>query len=112
MVHARDVCTDPLYTEVRDAWEAEGRAGPDPLGHRVRFSLREQPAGVFFLRTTTEDAPAHRRRTSQFAEQVIRPRWRRSRRPTISRHAVLGQEQMRQLAETDPLTDGCTIGAR
>src|SRR5690349_7563532 len=57
VVLVRDATTDPLYEEVRDRW---GNGGP-PVQTRsaiaLRFSLRGEPAGVFFLRTTTEDAP-------------------------------------------------------
>ena len=103
VVHARDVCTDPLYTEVRDAWEAEGRPVPTRSAICVRFSLREHPAGVFFLRTMP-DAPALTDQDLAFAEQVIRSAVAALEKAYDLEHAVLGQEQMRQLAETDPLT--------
>jgi two-component system, cell cycle response regulator len=103
VVHARDVCTDPLYTEVRDAWEAEGRPIPTRSAICVRFSLRDQPAGVFFLRTVSDDSPLNDDDLA-FAEQVIRSAVAALEKAYDLEHAVLGQEQMRQLAETDPLT--------
>ena len=70
----------------------------------LRFSLRGQPAGVFFLRTTTEDAPLNEQDV-QFAEQVIDAAVAALEKAYDLENAVLGQEQMRHLAETDPLTD-------
>ncbi|HLQ23378.1 MAG TPA: diguanylate cyclase [Gemmatimonadales bacterium] len=103
VVHARDVVTDPLYTEVRDAWEAEGRPVPTRSAICVRFSLRDQPAGVFFLRTTPDDSPLTDNDLA-FADRVIRSAVAAIEKAYDLEHAVLGQEQMRQLAETDPLT--------
>jgi len=56
-VLVRDVQTDPLYRGVREAWEAEGRPVETRSAVALRFALKQHPAGVFFLRTTTEDAP-------------------------------------------------------
>lgn len=103
VVLARDVCTDPLYREVRDAWEAEGRPVPTRSAICIRFPLKGQPAGVFFLRTTSEDPPLNQRDV-EFAEQVIRAAVAALERAYDLENAILGQEQMRQLAETDPLT--------
>jgi len=103
VVLARDVFTDPLYSEVRDAWEAEGRPVPTRSAICVRFSLRDHPAGVFFLRTSPDDAPLTDH-DLLFADQVIRSAVAALEKAYDLEHAVLGQEQMRQLAETDPLT--------
>ena len=80
VVLVRDATTDPLYEEVRRrvGQPAAGRCRP---GRRSRSGSRSaaQPAGVFFLRTTTEDAPLNEQDV-QFAEQVISAavaRWRR-----------------------------------
>ena len=70
----------------------------------LRFSLRQQPAGVFFLRTTTEDAPLNEQDV-QFAEQVINAAVAALEKAYDLENAVMGQEQMRHLAETDPLTN-------
>jgi diguanylate cyclase (GGDEF)-like protein len=69
----------------------------------LRFSLRGEPAGVFFLRTTTEDAPLNEQDV-QFADQVIAAAVAALEKAYDLEHAVMGQEQMRHLAETDPLT--------
>src|ERR671917_408751 len=103
-VLVRDVQTDPLYRGVREEWVAEGRPVETRSAVALRFSLREQPAGVFFLRTTTEDAPLNEHDV-QFAEEVIIAAVAALERAYDLENAVLGQEQMRHLAETDPLTN-------
>jgi two-component system cell cycle response regulator len=103
-VLVRDVQTDPLYRGVREEWEAEGRPVQTRSAVALRFSLREHPAGVFFLRTTTEDAPLNEHDV-QFAEEVIIAAVAALERAYDLENAVIGQEQMRHLAETDPLTN-------
>ena len=99
-----DVLTDPLYHEVRAEWEAEGRSVPTRSAIALPFTLRDQPAGVFFLRTTEEDPPLDHRDVD-FADQVIRAAVAALEKAYDLENAVLGQEQMKQLAETDPLTE-------
>jgi two-component system cell cycle response regulator len=103
VVLVRDVTTDPLYRAIRTEWEAEGVPVQTRSSIAIRFSLRQEPAGVFFLRTTTEDAPLNEQDV-QFAEQVINASVAALEKAYDLEHAVLGQEQMRHLAETDPLT--------
>ncbi|HTC24738.1 MAG TPA: diguanylate cyclase [Gemmatimonadales bacterium] len=103
VVLARDVVTDPLYSEVRDAWQAEGRPVPTRSAICVRFNLRDHPVGIFFLRTNPDDGPLTDH-DLLFADQVIRSAVAALEKAYDLEHAVLGQEQMRQLAETDPLT--------
>ena len=86
-------------------------AGP-PAPSRCRPGRRSrsgspsaaQPAGVFFLRTTTEDAPLNEQDV-EFAEQVINAAVASLEKAYDLENAVMGQEQMRHLAETDPLTN-------
>jgi two-component system cell cycle response regulator len=104
VVLVRDVQTDPLYQSIRAEWEAEGRPVETSSAVALRFSLREQPAGVFFLRTTSSD-PALNEHDVQFAEEVITAAVAALERAYDLENAVLGQEQMRHLAETDPLTN-------
>ena len=104
LVLVRDVQTDPLYAEVRAEWEPRGRPVQTRSAIALRFSLQEQPAGVFFLRTTAEDAPLNEHDV-QFAEQVIIAAVAALEKAYDLENAVLGQEQMRHLAETDPLTN-------
>jgi diguanylate cyclase (GGDEF)-like protein len=59
---------------------------------------------VFFLRTTAEDPPLDHRDVD-FADQVIRAAVAALEKAYDLENAVLGREQMKQLAETDPLTE-------
>jgi two-component system, cell cycle response regulator len=104
VVLVRDVQTDPLYRGVRDDWESHGRPIETRSAVALRFSLREQPVGVFFLRTTSEDPPLNEHDV-QFAEEVTNAAVAALERAYDLENAVLGQEQMRHLAETDPLTN-------
>jgi two-component system cell cycle response regulator len=104
VVLVRDVLTDPLFQHMREIWESEGRPVPARSAIAIRFSLRQQPAGVFFLRTTTGDAPLNEQDV-QFAEQVINAAVAALEKAYDLENAVMGQEQMRHLAETDPLTN-------
>jgi len=105
VVLARDVETDPLFQQVRTDWHAEGRPVPTRSAIAIRFSLRQQPAGVFFLRTTDGDAQLNEQDV-QFAEQVIDSAVAALEKAYDLENAVQGQEQLKHLAETDPLT-GC-----
>ena len=105
VVMVQDVATDPLYEEVRAEWAAAGRPVPTRSAVAIRFELRDRPAGVFFLRTTEADAPLNEHDV-QFADQVIRAAVAALEKAYDLEHAVQGQEQMKHLAETDPLT-GC-----
>jgi two-component system, cell cycle response regulator len=104
VVLVRDTTTDPLFTGVRREWSAGGKLVETRSAIALRFSLRQEPAGVFFLRTTTEDAPLNEQDVS-FAEQVIGAAVAALERAYDLESAVMGQEQMRYLAETDPLTN-------
>ncbi len=104
IILVQDVLTDPLYREVRAEWESEGRVVPTRSAIALPFSLRDQPAGIFFLRTTAEDPPLNRQDV-EFADQVIRAAVAALEKAYDLENAVLGKEQMKQLAETDPLTE-------
>jgi two-component system, cell cycle response regulator len=104
VVLIRDATTDPLYGEVRPGWSNGSQGIQTRSAIALRFSLRGQPAGVFFLRTTTEDAPLNEQDV-QFAEQVITAAVSALEKAYDLENAVMGQEQMRHLAETDPLTN-------
>ncbi|TDJ57226.1 MAG: diguanylate cyclase [Gemmatimonadetes bacterium] len=104
MVHVRDVLTDPLYEDIRLEWEAEGVMVPTRSVIAIPFKLRDTPTGVFFLRTTAEAAPLNEQDT-RFASQVIQAAVAALEKAYDLETAVMGQEQMRRLAETDPLTE-------
>jgi two-component system cell cycle response regulator len=103
VVLIRDATTDPLYDQVRAGW-SNGTQVQTRSAIALRFSLRDRPAGVFFLRTTTEDAPLNEQDVA-FADQVITAAVAALEKAYDLENAVMGQEQMRHLAETDPLTN-------
>ena len=70
----------------------------------LRFSLKEQPAGVFFLRSTGDDLPLDTG-DLQFVEQVVTAAVAALEKAYDMESAVTGQEKLRHLAETDPLTN-------
>jgi two-component system cell cycle response regulator len=104
VVLIQDVLTDPLYQVVRAEWEAGGVAVPTRSALALPFQLKGQQVGVFFLRTTAEDAPLNQQDV-QFADQVIKAAVAALEKAYDLETAMDGQEHMRHLAETDPLTD-------
>jgi len=104
VVLVRDATTDPLYDQVRGNWSATGEPVQTRSAIALRFLLRGQPAGVFFLRTTNEDSPLNDQ-DIEFAEQIITAAVSALEKAYDLESAVMGQEQMRHLAETDPLTN-------
>jgi len=103
-VLVRDASTDPLYQEVRGGWGNGDRSVQTRSAIALRFSLRGEPAGVFFLRSTDEGEPLSEQDV-EFAEQVIVAAVAALEKAYDLEHAVMGQEQMKHLAETDPLTN-------
>jgi two-component system cell cycle response regulator len=103
LVLVRAVGNAPLYETVRQAWEAAGQPVATRSAIAMRFCLRDQPAGLFFLRTTEGDVPLNEQDV-QFADQVISAAVAALEKAYDLENAVLGQEQMKHLAETDPLT--------
>jgi two-component system cell cycle response regulator len=99
-----DVATDPLYAEARMEWEQEGFLVPTRSAIAIPFVMRDQRSGVFFLRTTAEDTPLNQADVA-FAEQVIRAAAQALDKAYDLESAVIGREQMKALAETDPLTE-------
>lgn len=105
MVLVEDVHTDPLYDEVRKTWERDGVAVPTRSSIVLPFSLRGEAAGVFFLRTTVDDAPLTAADAS-FAEAVISAALNAIERAYDLEAAKSDRERFQFLANTDPLT-GC-----
>lgn len=102
-VLVQDVARDPLYTETRAEWEAEGHQVPTTSAVAIPFTLQGRRAGVFFLRTCGDDTPLDRPDV-QFAENVIRASVASIEKAYDLQQAMKQQEQMKLLAETDPLT--------
>lgn len=99
-----DVATDPLYAVARSEWESEGFKVPTRSAIAIPFVMKDQRAGVFFLRTTMEDTPLNHSDVA-FAEQVIRAAAQALEKAYDLESAVIGREQMKTLAETDSLTE-------
>jgi DNA-binding response OmpR family regulator len=70
VVHVPDAASDPLYDAVRAGWHASG--GPPAVRSviAIRFDLKGEPAGVFFLRTSEADAPLDESDVA-FARQIV-----------------------------------------
>lgn len=104
-VMVTDVEADPLYQDVRATWGAE--AGPARTRSVIAlpFALKGRLAGVFFLRTTADDPPLNRLDLG-FAEQVIEAAVTALEKAYDLERSGAGTSQLRELADTDPLT-GC-----
>lgn len=105
-VMVADVDADPLYQDVLMTW------GTQQTGARrtksviaLPFALGARRSGVFFLRTTADDPPLNRLDLG-FAEQVIEAAVTALEKAYDSEHGTGRGEQLRELADTDPLT-GC-----
>ncbi len=98
-----DVGDDPIFASVRELWRIEGRLVPTTSVAVVPFRIKAHRPGAFYLRTAGDDdrlAPAD----LDFAVRVIE-----AANPVLDRaydfeEALRRQDEMRQLAETDPLT--------
>ncbi len=104
-VMVSDVDADPLYQDVIMTW------GNQPKGRRTKsvialpFTLSGRRTGVFFLRTTADDPPLNRLDLG-FAEQVIEAAVTALEKAHDLEHGSGSGGQLRELADTDPLT-GC-----
>ncbi|MGH7594500.1 MAG: diguanylate cyclase [Gemmatimonadales bacterium] len=105
-VMVADVDADPLYQDVLMTWGT-----PQSGTRRTRsvialpFTLAGRRSGVFFLRTTADDPPLNRLDLG-FAEQVIEAAVTALEKAYELEHGTGRGEQLRELADTDPLT-GC-----
>ena len=104
-VMVSDVEVDPLYQSIRASWSPELVSQRTRSVIAVPFSLKGRTAGVFFLRTTTDDPPLNDIDLG-FAEQVIESSVTALEKAYDMEHARVGEPSLRELADTDPLT-GC-----
>lgn len=98
-----DTREDPIFASVRELWRIEGRLVPTTSLAVVPFRIRGKRAAAFYLRTGGNDAPLDAADLA-FAKRVIE-----AANPVLDRaydfeEALRRQDEMRQLAETDPLT--------
>lgn len=98
-----DVDQHPLYEDVRNTWGSDQQNGSRTRSViALPFALNGTTAGVFFLRTTTDDPPLNRIDLT-FAEQVIEV----ATTALAKAYDVQSREEddtLRELADTDPLT--------
>ncbi|MBX3148451.1 MAG: diguanylate cyclase [Gemmatimonadales bacterium] len=97
-----DVRNDPLFASVRELWRVEGRTVPTTSVAVVPFQVRNRPA-AFFLRTTGTDARLGDA-DLRFAARVMEAATPLIFRAYDFEEALRRQDEMKQLAETDPLT--------
>ncbi|MGH7537646.1 MAG: diguanylate cyclase [Gemmatimonadales bacterium] len=98
-----DVATDPLYEAERRRWQAEGVTVSTRSAVAVPFHMKDRQLGVFFLRTTGQNAPLSPA-DAQFAEAVIKTAVAAIEKAYDFETAVLDRRRFEQLAATDALT--------
>lgn len=99
-----DVQSADLLAETRELWRLEGRIVPTTSIASIPFLLKGGRAGVFFLRTTGDDDPLGPEDLA-FAQRVISATGPVLDRAYDFEEAIRRRDEMRQLAETDPLTN-------
>jgi diguanylate cyclase (GGDEF)-like protein len=105
-VMVTDVDADPLYQDVLTTWgNQQSGNGRTKSVIALPFSLSGRRSGVFFLRTTADDPPLNRLDLG-FAEQVIEAAVTALEKSYDLEHGSDSGGQLRELADTDPLT-GC-----
>lgn len=105
-VMVTDVDADPLYQEVLTTWSSAQTGGRRTRSAMaIPFTLSGRSRGVFFLRTTADDPPLNRLDLG-FAEQVIEAAVTALEKAHDLEHDTNSGGQLRELADTDPLT-GC-----
>lgn len=95
--------SDPLYSATRESWKAEGHRVDTTSALAIPFTLKGEQVGVFFLRTSGEDAVLTEL-DLQFADQVIRSAVGSIEKAYDLEEAVADHRHLRQMAENDPLT--------
>jgi two-component system cell cycle response regulator len=105
MVISEDVATDPLFETARLAWQQDGIAVPTQSVVALPFRMKEQQAGVLYLRTL-EGERRLSRADAEFADSVIRAAVAAIEKAHDYATVVSDRERLEQLASTDALT-GC-----
>ncbi len=98
-----NIQSDPLFASVRELWRIEGRSVPTTSVATIPFRIRGNRSGGFYLRTAGDDTPLTVDDLT-FAERVIDAAIPVLDRAYDFEEAIRRQDEMRQLAETDPLT--------
>jgi len=102
-VLVEDVLEDPMFAEIRDVWQREGRTAPVRSVLTIPFVIDRKRSGVFVLRTergervlTADDAA--------FADIVIRAAVAAIRRAQTLESTRADNRRLEELATTDALT--------
>jgi two-component system cell cycle response regulator len=103
IVLSDSVASDPLYADTRSEWEKQGQKVETTSALAIPFMVRGEQLGVFFLRTSGHDVVLNQL-DIQFADQVIKSAVTTIEKAYELQEAFEGQRQLRELAETDPLT--------
>ena len=103
VVLCESVNSDPLYAATRSNWENDGQRVETTSALAIPFTIKGEQVGVFFLRTSGEDTVLTEL-DLQFADQVIRSAVTSIEKAYEMEEAVADQRQLRQMAESDPLT--------
>jgi len=105
VVIVEDVATDPLFAEVRAGWATDGLDVQIGSVVALPFRMRDQQAGVLFLRTTREEARLTRA-DAHFADTVIKGAVAAIEKAHDFASVVSDRERLEHLASHDALT-GC-----
>jgi len=105
MVIVEDVTSDPLFAEVRAWWTRDGVMVPTQSVIALPFRMREEQAGVLYLRSVPGEKNLTRE-DAEFADSVIRAAVAALEKAHDFATVVSDRERLEQLAATDALT-GC-----
>lgn len=98
-----DVGVDPMFSDVRDLWQREGRTPPIRSVLAIPFALDRRRSGLFFLRTERGERTLSGEDAS-FAEIVIRAAVAAIRRAQALESSRADNRRLEELATTDALT--------
>ncbi len=105
VVIVEDVATDPLFAEVRAGWARDGLEVQIGSVVALPFRMRDQQAGVLFLRTARDEPPLTRG-DAHFADTVIKGAVAAIEKAHDFATIVSDRERLEHLASHDVLT-GC-----
>jgi two-component system cell cycle response regulator len=98
-----DTSSDPLFAEMRELWEREGRRIDIRSVATIPFAIDRSRAGVLFLRTDHSERPLTME-DIEFADVVIRAAVATVRRAQALETTRADNRRLEALATTDPLT--------
>jgi two-component system cell cycle response regulator len=105
VVIVEDVASDPLFADVRAGWARDGLDVQISSVVALPFRMRDQQAGVLFLRTAGDEVPLTRT-DANFADTVIKGAVAAIEKAHDFASIVSDRERLEHLASHDALT-GC-----